>query len=477
MKRTINVQVQKGGNGGGDLTVDQRQLLVMSELVGRLGLAARLGLQYGANRDLYEALGYKNTIEYNDYLAYYKRHDIAKAIIKRPVSAAWQGDLRIYEEGVERGGKLEGVWEELEEQLKLKGKLMQLDRLCGIGQYAVLLLGLDDVKVREQWEKPVVNGPRKLLYVKPFGQGSARIRTFESSPKNPRYGLPLYYDIDVQDVNSNTSQQIIVHYSRVVHVIDDPLESETYGTPRLEAVFNRLMDLEKLVGGSAEMFWRGARPGYAGTVDKDFMFSDEDKEELQEQLDEYEHNLRRILLAEGLDLRALAQQVSDPKNHVDVQIQMISAVTGIPKRILMGSERGELASTQDREEWLTYVQTRRGEFIEPAIVRPFVGVCMKYNILPTVDNYQLEWNDLWAPNEKEWVEIGRGRAEALGRYATTPFAESVVSPQGFLKYFLGLKDAAIRDIMKMLKEEQNKEIAQQATVAEENVIEEGQKVK
>jgi len=178
-----------------------------------------------------------------------------------------------------------------------------------------------------------------------------------------------------------------------------------------------------------------------------------------------------------LDLRALAQQVSDPKNHVDVQIQMISAVTGIPKRILMGSERGELASTQDREEWLTYVQTRRGEFIEPAIVRPFVGVCMKYNILPTVDNYQLEWNDLWAPNEKEWVEIGRGRAEALGRYATTPFAESVVSPQGFLKYFLGLKDAAIRDIMKMLKEEQNKEIAQQATVAEENVIEEGQKVK
>ena len=127
------------------------------------------------------------------------------------------------------------------------------------------------------------------------------------------------------------------------------LEDEVNGLPRLEAVFNRLLDLEKIVGGSAEMFWRGARPGFQGIVSEGYNMTDEDIDELQKQLDEYEHGLRRFLINRGVSLDALAQQVSDPRNHVDVQLQMISAITGIPRRILTGSERGELASTEDRE--------------------------------------------------------------------------------------------------------------------------------
>ncbi|OFY64767.1 MAG: hypothetical protein A2Y71_06255 [Bacteroidetes bacterium RBG_13_42_15] len=456
MIRTKHITVNKPGNGE---PVDQmKKIMVMSQLVSRLGLAAKMGMQYGTDRDLYEALGYKTKLTYRDYLVQYLRQDIAKAIIKRPASASWSGDLRIIENEVDTGSPIELAWEELERKLNLKNRLMRADRLSGIGEYGILLLGLDDVKTREQWRIPVKKGERKLMYVKPFGQGSAAISLYEGHADSYRYGQPVIYDITLTDTNSSTSSLIQVHHSRVIHIVDDQLESEVVGSPRLEAVFNRLMDLEKLVGGSAEMFWRGARPGYSGNITEGFNFTDTEKEDLKDQIDEYEHNLRRILIAEGLDLKALAQQVADPKGHVDVQIQMISAVTGIPKRILMGSERGELASSQDRHEWLTYAQTRREEFVEPCLLHPFVDRCIEYGVLPTPKNdYKIQWRDLWAPSEKERVEIGRSRAESLGRYATTPFAEGVIPPEAFVKYFLGLDQDQIDNISKIIVEQQGEE--------------------
>ena len=199
------------------------------------------------------------------------------------------------------------------------------------------------------------------------------------------------------------------------------------------------MDLEKLTGGSAEMFWRGARPGYQGRLDEGFTMTTEMLTDLQEQIDEYEHNLRRILINEGLDMKALATQVSDPTQHVDVQIQMISAITGIPKRILTGSERGELASTQDRESWSGLIQFRREEFVEPLIVRPFIDRCVQYGVLPvaTDEGYTMVWDDPFALSSLEKAEVGRTRAAAMKEYASMPAAEAIIPPNAFLELFLG----------------------------------------
>jgi len=142
-----------------------------------------------------------------------------------------------------------------------------------------------------------------------------------------------------------------------------------------------LFDLEKLVGGSAEMFWRGARPGYKGKVDKEYTLTSDEEEDFQDQLDEYEHNLRRFLISRGIDISALETQVSDPSKHVDVQIQMISAQTGIPKRILTGSERGELASTQDITSWYSLIQGRRENYVAGNILRPFNVKVLAFSLL------------------------------------------------------------------------------------------------
>lgn len=413
---------------------------LQGSIVARANLSGMLGQQYSGSRDLYEALGYRKVLLYQDFIDQYLRQDIAKAVIDRPVKVTWSGALRIVESNNDKETDLEKAWEDLETELSLKPKFIRLDKLTGLGRYGVLLLGFDDIKVQLDFIKPVAKGSvKKLMYVKPLGESGAVISTWVTDPQDPRYGLPLTYDVTLLDPNGTGTQQMKVHYSRVIHVIEGGLESETEGSPRLEVVFNRLMDLEKLVGGSAEMFWRGARPGYTAKVDKEYQLGDTEETALLDQISEYEHNLRRILLSSGIDMTPLAQQVSDPKNHVDVQLMMISAVTGIPKRILSGSERGELASSQDSIEWSSYIQNRREEFAEPQIIRPFVDRLIELGILPAAtDGYTIEWADLFSISEKEKVDIGRERATALKEYFSSPMAAEVVSPDSFFQFFLGL---------------------------------------
>lgn len=433
------------------LTTDQMQLL--GGLIGRASLASRLGLQFGGERDIYQTLGYKNPLTYQDYWDHYSRQDIAKAIIDRPVKATWQGELELIESEDADKTAFEKAWKELNQKLKLRSLLSRVDRLTGIGRYGILFLGLNDVRSTEDLVNPVnINGKRKLLYIKPFGEKGALIDKYEEDPSNERYGLPLIYSVNVVDVSSGANKTVRVHHSRVLHILEDHLESEVMGIPKLESVFNRLYDLEKLIGGDAEMFWKGARPGYQGKVDPEYTMTTETKADLKEQIDEYEHGLRRILINEGVDLTALAQQLADPTGHVDIQIQMISAVTGIPKRILTGSERGELASTQDSGEWKTYVQSRREDHVEPHIIRPLTDRLIELGVLPKPDSgeYKIDWLDLFSISEKERVEIGKSRANALREYTTNPIASAVIPPDAFFEYFLGFSQGQIDLVKKQI---------------------------
>jgi len=426
----------------------------MSALVSRANLASKLGTQtYGGDRDIYQALGYPKLLDFkNNFFPQYSRQDIAKAIIDRPVRAAWRGGFTLKD--VKAKGEdsaIQKAWKDLEKKHKVHSVLMRLDKLTGIGRYGILMLGLNDVTKTEDLATPVAGASNKLIYLKPLSEGSASIIEWDTNVNSVRYGKPVMYNIVVGS-SQGQATSIRVHYTRVIHIVEDVLEDEVAGTPRLQAVFNRLLDLEKIVGGSAEMFWRGARPGFKGVVDKDFQLTPDSEEGLQDQFDEYENALRRFLLLEGVDVEALAQVISDPSNTVDVQIQMISAVTGIPKRILMGSERGELSSAQDKEEWNLWVQSRREEFMEPQIVRAVVDRFMELGILPKVEDYLISWDELFAMSPKEKAEIAEKLANAIRYYTATPTAEYILPKKYFLQRLLGLTDDELKEVDRLVDE-------------------------
>lgn len=438
---------------------DNASVTMTGNLVSRGKLASMLGKQYGTDRDIYEALGYPTSIAYDDYAVRYARQDVAAAVIDRPVDATWTGGFTLVESDDDEETDFEKAWSELAEVMKINSQFLRSDRLTGLGMYGVLLLGLSDVQKKEDWANPVeTNGEKKLIYIKPFGEGSAEIDTYIKDTSDPKFGSPEFYKVKISQGEDKSVIDLKVHHTRILHFADNILEDEILGIPRMQAVFNRLMDLEKLMGGSAEMFWRGARPGYKGKIDDGFTMTTEGKEALESQLNEYEHNLRRFLINEGIDLEALSMEVASPKDHVDIQLQAISAKTGIPKRLLVGSEMGELASSQDRDNWFDTIGSRRQNFAEPVVIRPFVDRCILYGILPEPkEKYTVNWSPLYEKSDKEQAEIGKIRATSLKEYATNPQAEMTVPPLAFFKFFLGLKDDEIEMIEEMQEAAINEE--------------------
>lgn len=445
-------------------------LQTFSELLNRAQLAVRLGTDtYGGSRDIYNALGYPKNLSTVDYMGRYTRQDIAKAIIDRPVRASWKGDIKIIETIKEEDTPFEMAWNEIYRNLQLKSVFLRADKLTGLGRYSILLLGLSDVSEKNDFKNPVINGTKdlKLLYIKPLSEKNAVIQTWVKKPNDPRFGLPETYT--VQTFDGDTSQSFEVHYTRVIHLVEDITENEVYGTPRLQVVYNRLIDLEKVIGGDGEMFWRGARPGYTGEVDSDYQMSDKAYNDLQEQISEFENNLRRILVNQGVKYEALAQQIADPTSHVSVNIEMISAVTGIPKRILMGSERGELSSAQDKHEWIGYVTSRREEQNEPMILRPFIDRCIEIGVLPKPKTpYKVVWDKLFSLSDKEKAEFGKMRAEALKDYTTNGITQELIPIRLFAKFVLGLDDTQIEELMEYTNEQKAKEMAM--TIVESEIM-------
>jgi len=423
----------------------------LSTLTTRLSLAYQLGMSHQGERNVYETLGYPKEITPADMVEQWRRQDIARAIVDRPVKATWQGEVTVSESTEEEDTELEKAYQVLDRKLNLKHTFLRVDRLSQLGRFAIILLGFDD-SAQDTWGQPVSEGERELLYTKVYGEHSCEVQYWETDPSNPRYGLPRMYKIKfIKRGEEDTYTELQVHYTRVIHVCVENLDDEVEGDPIMITAYNRLKDLEKLVGGSAEMFWRGARPGYFGQANPDYKIDDALKEKFQDQIKEYEHDLRRVLIAEGIDLESLAQQIADPTGHVEVQMKMISALSGIPLRILMGSERGELASSQDSATWKEYIQARRLETCEPHIVRAFVDTMIERGVLPPPqteeEGYTVAWSDLFALSESERSEIGSKRATALTNYTNNPQTEMMVPLEAFLRNILKLEEDEVEQIM------------------------------
>ena len=447
---------------------------INSTLSQRSLLSRQLGETYGGDRNLYEALGYKTSLSYVDYLRKYQRQDIAQRIIDAYPDATWHGKPIITDdEDPKSKTKFDKAVDALHKSLNIFTYCTRVDKLSRIGQYAVLFLGFDDAQ--EKMTMPAGKS-KGLLYLQPYSFEHATIKTYVTDAKDPRFGLPEMYQLHVQDVAGKSavgtpgsttyrktttptqsgldataaSGTMLVHHSRVLHVAGGLLESNVFGTPVLESIFNRLEDLEKLLGGSAEMFWRGAWQGLGLEMDKDASMTPAQIDALDDTIDNYTHKLTRVLKVQGMEIKDLAPNISSPRDAVDVQMDMIAGAKAIPKRILTGSERGELASSQDVQAWNTRVDERRTDFAEPEVLRKLVDRFIEVGILPKPagGDYVIQWPLLAALSPKEQAEVAEYKAKTLKAYVESGAAE-LLPPTMFLTKVLGLTEAEADEALKL----------------------------
>lgn len=396
-------------------------------------LLSRLaGQHFNGDRDLYQTFGYPRRVTVEDYIGIYLRQDLAARIVDSFPDATWRetadvtGDKRVAE-----------AWRALETKHQLQRQFHRLDRLTGLGHYGVLLLGLDG---GEPLHQPATRGDYRLLYVQPHSERTAQVVEWEDDPRSPRYGQPKKYRITsgVNWTGAGAGQKTMtVHHSRVIHVAERALEDASIGTPRLESVFNRLMDLDKLLGGSAEVFWQNAAMLRAYVADSDVEWSPEEQEAIQQQVEEMQHGLRRDIRLRGVEPQQLGGTLpTGPNEYIDAQLDAIAGAKGIPKRILIGSERGELSSEQDENNWSARIQERREQHAGPNIVEQTIHRLQRLGVLPRGECY-VEWSQEDTLGERGRAEIAQQRAAALKAYASAAGADGIVTP-GEFREMLGL---------------------------------------
>ena len=396
---------------------ENKVLKFFSTISDRLSLANRIASRFSGARDFYGIFGYKPSLLPEDYLLKYTRQDSAARIIDAPANATWRNPPK-----VTGGSGFEAAWELLVRGQNLWPMFERIDKLSGLGRYSLGLLGFDKGALGSP-----VRGATKLLYIQPIGEGSVEdIPEFEQNTSNARFGMPLIYKVRLADpkylvttrgiLESRGSGRLIeVHHSRILHVAENPLQDSLAGEPRIKRVFNLLDDLLKVVGGTSEAFWLTANRGLQADVDKEMQLDPEDADRLAEEIDEYVHQMRRILRTRGVKITNLGSDTPNPSGIFESLMMLISGATGIPKRILLGSESGQLASEQDRANWAERVIERRISFAEPQVLKPFIALMVASGVLPDPgDTLEFVWEDAFhlSPLEKSQTTAQTARTVA-----------------------------------------------------------------
>ena len=135
---------------------------------------------------------------------------------------------------------------------------------------------------------------------------------------------------------------------------------------------------------------------------------------------------------------------------MEVQMNIIAIVTGIPKRILMGSERGELASSQDQDSFNNLIHERSEEVCSPIFIRQFIDRMIDFEILskPMQDEYMVVWPTQSAIGAKDKSEIALNRTKTIKEYVSAPGADLLLPDNIFLRDELGYNDIQIKEIEK-----------------------------
>lgn len=434
-------------------------------------------------RNIEDECGYPKigtAVDKSIYTQLCEREAIPARIVQVLPRESWQVQPTVYEsENVDNITEFETAWDEFGRQLRGEQSyyqdekdnpvwelLLRADILSGIGQYGVILIGtndglelsepiagvIEDNSVPAAVEEPSSKnapgdgyrygsqtyGPysltfnrkvmrdRRVLYMRAFPESLAQIIQFESNWTSPRFGQPVMYNITFNDPSIGATGLGLpiatrpVHWTRIIHLADNLESSEVFGVPRLRPVLNRVLDLQKLYGGSAEMYWRGAFPGISiethPQLGSDIEISAADTKDMMEN---YMNGLQRYLALIGMSAKSLAPQVVDPSPQIRVQLEAICIQLGIPMRVFMGSERGELASTQDDAAWNDRLRQRQKMYITPRIIIPLIDRLIAIGVLPVPKGYSVEWPDLTSQTDGEKASVSVQRANALSIYTTS----------------------------------------------------------
>ena len=396
------------------------------------------------NRDYYGQFGYPQSVSKIEYQRLYDRNALASRVVRLFPMECWQTAPEIYDRDAPSESTFEDEFDVLCKKHAFWEVLERADILSGIGGYGIVLFGLDDDAGIDQ---PVVGYEdgtcqHNLLYIRPFPHSMVEIASFCTDRTSPRYGNPEMYRIqqrpmaDFEIEATGEFSTMNVHWTRVLHIADNRETSEIFGVPRLQLVYNIILDIEKVLGCSGEMFYKGTYPGYAIQTANTGLPIKFDNEEIARKMAEFQNGYQRWIGLQNATITALPSMYSEPSGLLDQYITMIAIATAVPDRILKGSERGELASGQDAVLWAARVQGRRTGYCIPRIVRPFCNRLIKYGCCspPYNNDYSIEWRGADSQDPTHSIEYSNSIINLLQTYESNGLSKYISPKDLLIKY-------------------------------------------
>jgi len=447
---------------------------IANALSTRTELLSRM-IEPEGGKDINKECGYPDSISVADFQAMYDREGLGSRVVSMWPEECWVQDPSIQENAETAQTDFELKWQHLEERFNLYHHMHQVDELSGIGQFGVMFIGFNDGldlsqpvrgiqltgartgQRQENFDPESQSNPLAMTFIRTFSQSSVKVEKLEKDIKSPRYNEPVEYTIQFDDAKSHShpvdggsGKGVTVHWTRVIHVSEDGL---TFSTPRQQKVWNRLLDCRKLLGGSAEMFWKGAFPGYSFETHPDLGDVELDVEGMREEFKSFSEGLTRYMALSGITAKSLSPQVAEPTQHIEIQLQLIGLSMRVPWRQLMGSEQGRLASDSDRKSFDKRIMRRRRKQLTPCLVKRMIDRLIILGILPipepptteTEENcaeqvggffYKVVWPEIEQESQLEKANVGKVIVDVISRYLQSD-AVQLISEQDLLVRVLG----------------------------------------
>lgn len=378
-----------------------------SEFLGGLGLDAKrptAWVQYG----------YAQQISFDMLLAAYERGGAAHGAVHKLLDGCWQKLPRIKSPASDK----ESAWEKKTAKV-LRGinawaKLRDLDRRNLVGRYAALIYRVGDGKaLREPLDRAT-----RLVDLIPVYESQIKITAWHSDATAENYGTPSMFQyrrmaLPGVDTQGRPEEWADVHPTRVQILAEGSVGDFFEGVPLLRAGFNRLVDLDKIAGGSGESYLKNSARTIVFKYDAGGMpqaIPGPDGKEPTSVRDAHESQARALnrnsdasIVMQGGEASTLQTTISDPTGPWTIAANEFSASVRIPFTVLFGQQTGRLASDEDKSDLANRCSSRQEVELTP-MIEELVRRLQAAGLIDAGE-FEVEWPPVNAPSEKEKAEL------------------------------------------------------------------------
>lgn len=395
-----------------------------------------------AKHNHYKDFGWPDAVTFAQTYAMYHRNGLARSAVEKTVLKTWQDDPEIWASDKPTESPEEAEIRQRFDDLQLWQALAEADRRAMVGGYAGVILRYADSQPFQAPVDRVPGGLDGLVEAIPAwgGEGAQlEVAEWETDEASPSYGKPRMFRFNEAAVGRNLNQvrQFMVHPDRVLIWSRD---GTVHNRSDLEPGYNDLMDAEKVKGAGGEGFYKAARGNPVLEADKDLdvrkmaeamgVQPAEVADAMNAQVEDFQKGFDKLLMVQGMTAKTLGVALPTGDTYFNAAVNSFAASMLIPVKILLGSQTGERASTEDANEWNLTNNARRVKRCKPRI-RDLLNRFERAGIIPERD-WTIHWADLTEASRDAKIERAAKMATINAQQATDPVwaAEEIKAAAG-----------------------------------------------